>query len=69
MPTDVSVAIPRPSKLPRAAQVGPHTPAAAPDSDRSSAAASLPTITPTAASTSPVPNATYLHLFSVPLMT
>jgi uncharacterized protein (TIGR02466 family) len=69
VPTDVSVAIPRPSKLLRAAQAGPHAPAAAPDSDRSSAAASLPTNTPTAASTSPVPNATYLHLFSVPLMT
>jgi len=69
VPTDVSVAIPRPSKLLRAAQAGPHAPAAAPESDRSSAAASLPANTPTAASTSPVPNATYLHLFSVPLMT
>lgn len=68
MPNDVSVAIPRPSKLLRAAQAGPHGPAA-PGSDRSSAAASPPTNTPTAASTSPVPNATYLHLFSVPLMT
>ena len=70
MPSNVSVAITRPSNSLRAAQPGPHAPAAAPGSGRSSAAPSQPSDTPIApAPASPVPNATYLHLFSVPLMT
>ena len=70
MPSDVSVARPRPAKSLRVAQAGPSPPAAAPDSNCSSAVASPLCNTPTAtAPASPVPNATYLHLYSVPLMT
>lgn len=70
MASDVSLSIVRPSKSLRAAQAGPHSPAAAPDSSRSGAVPSPLSNTPTAtAPSSPLPNATYLHLFSVPLMT
>ena len=70
MASDASLAIVRPSKSLRAAQAGPYPPAAAPDSSRSSAVPGPLSNTPTAtAPSSPLPNATYLHLFSVPLMT
>ncbi|HEV2443763.1 MAG TPA: TIGR02466 family protein [Steroidobacteraceae bacterium] len=61
----------RPSKSLRAAQAaGSLVPAGAAGSDRSSAAPTPSSGTPVApAPASPLPNATYLHLFSVPLMT
>lgn len=70
MSSNVPLAITRPSKSLRAAHAGPPVPAAAVGSDRSSAAPSPPSDTPTATTpASPLPNATYLHLFSVPFMT
>lgn len=70
MPSDVSVASPRPAKSLRAAQTSPRPPAAAPGSSHSGAVPSPPRDTPTVTTpASPIPNATYLHLFSVPLMT
>ena len=68
--SDASAAIARPSRSLPAAQAGSLAAAAAPGAERSSAALSPPSNTLVATtSTSPVPNATYLHLFSVPLMT
>ena len=69
MSSEFPVAIPRPSKSLAAAQAGSLASVAAPGSGRSGAAPSPPNAPTATTSTSPVPNATYLHLFSVPLMT
>ncbi len=70
MSSDVSVAMARPSNSQRTAQAGSLVPAVAAGSARSSVAPASTGDTPDGMTpASPLPNAAYLHLFSVPLMT
>ena len=70
MSSNVSLAIAHLPKSRRPAQAGSLAPAAAAGSDRSSAVPSSPSNAPGVTTpASPLRNAAYLHLFSVPLMT